>query len=412
MRYSFRSAQRVRKTVRCAIAGAVTTGLLVGAAAIASTPSTQTAFAFRKDSFGIAPGAGFFLNPPVLERGLNDYKALGVRWIRSTIPWKNFQPNDPATLPAGAEKYNWRGVDGFVATMHSPAYSGLFNLIITIESPPDWAAKSTRVGRIACTEQPPFDLASCAAASAALAQHLSGTASVFELENSPNMSPSGIVDGSGDGIWKSPNPCGYTQLLKQSYPAIKAVRPDATVLVGGIGGVRDKPGYKMPADTFLAALYTYGAQGSFDGVSYHPYSNPNMPCSPYDAICTYSSEPSRKDPYGLKNGWDRMLHARDIMVARGDSAKKIWMTEYGGPTAGPVDGYRVLTEAEQATLLVAGYARNSQYSWAGPLCWFTYQDEGVNPLTDPSGDWMGLVRKDFSRKPAFTAYQNLTNMAT
>lgn len=411
MRSSFRSGQRFRKALRVAVVGVAGTGLLVGAGALASTPPRQTAFVMHKEAFGVAPGAGFFLNPVVLQRGLNDYKTLGVRWIRSTIPWKNFQPTDPALLAPGAEKYNWRSVDGFVATMHSPANAGLFNLIVTIESPPDWAAKPTRIAPIACAAQPPFDLQSYADASAALAQHLGGTASVFELENSPNMSPKGAYDGTGDGLWSAPNPCGYTQLLKKTYPAVKAVRPDATVLVGGIGGVRDDPGQKMPADTFLSALYASGAKGSFDGVSYHPYSNPNLPCASSDAICTYSSNPSRKDPYGLKNGWDRMLNARSIMVAQGDSTKKIWMTEFGGPTAGPAGGYRVLTENEQALLLVAGYARNSQYDWAGPLCWFTYQDEGVNPVTDPSGDWMGLVRKDFSRKPSFVAYQNLTRLA-
>ena len=111
----------------------------------------------------------------------------------------------------------------------------------------------------------------------------------------------------------------------------------------------------------------------------------------------------------MKNGWDRMLHARSIMVAHGDSAKKIWMTEYRRPDGRTCGRLPCSPRTSQATLLVAGFARNSQYSWAGPLCWFTYQDQGVNPNTDPGGDWMGLVRKDYSRKPAFTAYQNLTS---
>jgi hypothetical protein len=407
MRNSFRNVQRVRKALRVAIVGVAGTGLLIGAGALAQTPSPQFSFTLHKEAFGVAPGAGFFLNAPVLARGLDDYKTLGVRWIRSTIPWKNFQPSDPTTLAPGEQMYNWRSVDGFVATMHSPAYAGLFNLIITIESPPDWAANPARIAPIACGAQAPFDLQSYADASAALAQHLQGTAAVFELENSPNIAPV----GNSRGFWAQPNPCGYTQLLKKTYPAIKAVRPDATVLVGGIGGVQDKLGEKMAADTFLAYLYSYGAQGSFDGVSYHPYTNPYLPCASTDPICVFDPNPSRKDPYGLKNGWDRMLNAHNIMAAHGEGEKKIWMTEFGGATNGPPDGYRVLTEAEQATLLVAGYARNSQYTWAGPMCWFTYQDEGVNPLTDPSGDWMGLVRTDYSRKPAFAAYENLTRIA-
>ena len=408
MRRSFRSVQRLRSALRYAVVGVAGTALFVGAGALAQSPSPQPAFTLHKDAFGIAPGAGFFLNPAKLDRGLTDFRALGVHWIRSVIPWKNFQPNDPTT--SGADSYNWKSVDGFVATMHQPENVGRFELIVTIESPPPWAAQPSRIAPVACPGTLPFDLQSYAAASAALAEHLRGTASVFELENSPNISPKGSTNGTGDGLWPSPNPCGYTQLLKKTYAAIKQVRPDATVLVGGIGGVRDNTG-RMAADTFLAALYANGARGSFDGVSYHPYSNPNLPCSSADAVCTFSSVTSRKDLYGMKNGWNRMLNARSIMVANGDSAKKIWMTEYGGPTNGPAGGSHVLTEAEQATLLIAGYARNSQYSWAGPLCWFTWQDEGVNPATDPGGDWMGLVRPDYSPKPAFSAYQRLTQMA-
>ena len=95
MRRSFRSVQRLRSALRYAVVGVAGTALFVGAGALAQSPSPQPAFTLHKDAFGIAPGAGFFLNPAKLDRGLTDFRALGVHWIRSVIPWKNFQPNDP-----------------------------------------------------------------------------------------------------------------------------------------------------------------------------------------------------------------------------------------------------------------------------------------------------------------------------
>jgi hypothetical protein len=70
-------------------------------------------------------------------------------------------------------------------------------------------------------------------------------------------------------------------------------------------------------DTFLADLYAAGAKGFFDGVSYHSY--------------TWPQTPSHDSPTG---GWNRMLKARQTMVDNGDGAKKIWVTEFGAPTAG------------------------------------------------------------------------------
>jgi hypothetical protein len=412
MQVSFRTLRRSRAAARITLVACVAGALSVGSAALAQSQATSPNYSLAKAEFGIAPGAGFFLNNPQLTRGLDDFKTLGVHWIRSVIPWQNFEPADPATLPAGASKWNWKAVDAFVSTMHSPAYNGMFSLIITVDSPPAWANLRSHIAPINCPIQAPFDLQAYADATAALAQHLQGTANVFELENSPNIGLNSPAHGSTLGVWPVPNPCGYTQLLKLTTPAVHAVNPNATVLVGGIGGDRDIPGDRMAADTFLSALYANGAQGSFDGVSYHPYTTPNLPCAPSAPVCTFDPSTSWKDAYGMRNGWDRMLNARNIMVANGDTNKKIWITEFGGPTNGPATRPVVLTQTQQATLLTAGIDRASQYPWVATMCWFTYQDaSSANPATSPTGDWMGLVNANYTHKLAFATYQNLTATA-
>jgi hypothetical protein len=99
------------------------------------------------------------------------------------------------------------------------------------------------------------------------------------------------------------------------------------------------------------------------------------------------------------------------MVAYGDSAKKMWITEFGGPTAGPRGASKVLSDQQQAALLTAGFQRASQYPWVAEMSWFTYDDKGGNPESDPGGGWMGLVRKNGTHKPSFGAYEKLTAKA-
>jgi hypothetical protein len=381
---------------------------------VASAQSASSAqFALQKPDFGLTPGSGFFLDQTHIRSGLDDFKRLGVHWIRSTIPWQNFQPEDPLHRTPGKPVYNWKGVDELVKTLHEPAYKGRFDLIVTVENPPLWAKVRSRIARIACPMQAPFDLASYASATAALAAHLKGTAHVFEVQNSPNIGLRSPAHDKLIAVWPSPNPCGYTRLLKLTTAAVHRLGIGALVLVGGIGGSKDIPQERTAADHFLAQLYAYGARGAFDGVSFHPYSSPQMPCAPNDSICRYDPSllSAKKDPYGMTNGWDRMLSARRIMVAHHDGNKKIWITEFGGPTAGPQSDGRVLTQPQQAVLLASGFLRASQYSWVAEMSWFTYSDKSGNPQADPIGGWMGLRDRLGARKLSYLVYAYLTALA-
>ena len=141
-----------------------------------------------------------------------------------------------------------------------------------------------------------------------------------------------------------------------------------------------------------------GARGFFDGVSYHPYSTPWLPCDPSTPVCTFDPSTSGKDVYGMRNGWDRMLNARNIMVANGDSAKQIWITEFGAPTNGPGG----VSEQDQAAILTNGFNLWQTYTWGGAMCWFSYRDKGNDPSTHK--DWFGLVDNTGAKKPSNDAF--------
>jgi polysaccharide biosynthesis protein PslG len=396
--------RRARRVLVLLVVIATALGSLgVNALRSAGASSTQgPRYHLVRSHFGLTPGSGFFLDQAHLRSGLDDMEKLGVRWIRSTIPWQNIQPE-----PNGP--FNWKGVDQLAATLRMPQYRGHFSLIVTFEAPPGWAFAKSRVKHVDCASQPPFDLGEYAHALAALAGHLKSLAHVFEVENSPNIARRGPLHADPYTVWSTPNPCGYAKLITMTTAAVHHAQPGATVLVGGIGGTHDVPHQRMAADEFLYGLYLYHAK--FDGVSYHPYSTPHLPCAPSKSICAFDPNPTMKDNYGMRNGWDRMLNARRVMVAFGDASKKIWITEFGGPTKAQRGTPKALSEGEQANLLAAGFQRASQYSWVSEICWFTYSDRGGNPQADPAGGWMGLIRANGTNKPAFSTYQRLARAA-
>ncbi|WP_371478567.1 hypothetical protein [Kitasatospora sp. NBC_00315] len=72
-----------------------------------------------------------------------------------------------------------------------------------------------------------------------------------------------------------------------------------------------------PPDVFLRLAYDRAAgQPMFDALAIHPYTQPSMPAAHPPA-------------YG---GWGAVPALRDLMVAHGDGAKPMWITEVGAPT--------------------------------------------------------------------------------
>jgi hypothetical protein len=91
------------------------------------------------------------------------------------------------------------------------------------------------------------------------------------------------------------------------------------------------------------------------------------------------------------------------MVANGDGAKKIWATEFGAPTNGPTGTF--VSEDAQSRMVSTGLSLFRSYDWAGPLFWYSGRDVGTS--TSTRENFFGLLRNDFSPKPAYLALRNL-----
>ena len=169
--------------------------------------------------------------------------------------------------------------------------------------------------------------------------------------------------------------------------AVAQVGAPPLVVTGGLSPAPDDGGNVAPV-TFLKGIYSHGGKGAFDAVGHHPYC---APAFPGDAQWW--------------SAWFQMTGAktslRSVMADNGDAGKQIWATEYGAPTNGPSGSF--VSEQTQAAMLERAYKLFDSYSWAGPMFWYAPRDEGTN--TGRRDDFYGLVRNDFSAKPALAAYR-------
>jgi hypothetical protein len=303
------------------------------------------------------PGVG--VREPTAAQ-IADVKALGAHWVRVFATWPDLEPQP-----------------GYFAASWLGKYEHLFavlpagtKVIIDVVGAPSWETHSSDV------HAPPANPNDYAAFLGGLARRWAGRVAAYEIwneEDSPNW-------------WTgAPDPAAYAQLLKATYPAVKAADPSATVVLGGLTGNDFQ---------FLEGVYQAGGKGSFDAVGVHTDTACDV-LSPYDFL---RGSDNRMIP-------DSFLAYREVhatMLANGDD-KPIWMTEMSWRTTnavcseGAFAGHKPegVTPEQQATYLRQAYHCLAQYPYVQVGLWY--------PLEDERALVSGLVRADGSRKPSFAA---------
>ena len=196
--------------------------------------------------------------------------------------------------------------------------------------------------------------------------------------------------------WWTGTPAQYAALLRTAYAAIKAADPKATVLLGGLTG-NDV--------SYLNELYGAGARGSFDAVAVHTDTACNV-TSPY--VFEFDRGTQTINQYFFLGF--TAIHA--AMIAAGDGAKPIYMTELGWSSTtaecetGAWAGQKLagVGEQTQATYLQQAYhcLAQPQYAYVKAAMWFELVDDGDS--TAPLDNY-GLLDNDYTPKPAFAAFE-------
>jgi len=338
-------------------------GLVVAAVVAALTSRSQEARAE-----GGTPGelAGFSPGGPLLwesdgdlARDLDAMAGTGARWLRVDFDWPSIEPSPGA--------FSWAATDRVVREAQARG----FGIIALPAYTPAWARPAGTTDK-----HPPSQPADFAAfvRAAALRFAPSGV-KVWEVWNEPNTT----------SFWEPrPDAAAYATLLREAAAAVRGIDASTTVLSGGLSPAVDaSDGSQIAPVTFLQRLYAAGGGPSFDSVGIHPYSYPALPLDPTTAAW---------------NTLVRLPLLYAVMVANGDGAKKVWATEYGAPTAGS----GAVSEARQVQMVTAAYTAFAAWPWTGPMLWYSLRDQGTDP--GDREDHFGLIRRDFTPKPAMAAF--------
>ena len=310
----------------------------------------------RAFEVGITPGWSILLMPePRLNRTLDAFQTMGMQWLRIDLDW--------GSIEGTSGRYDWSLPDRVIAAAGARG----MKVMPILTAAPKWA--SGRSGKYPPRHAPDFARFAAAAAK----RYADKGVVAWEIWNEANLKD----------FWQPyPAPARYAELLIAASSAIKRIDPNATVLTTGMGPARitRKHGH-VNAEDFLRALYRNGARDSFDGVAFHPYTYPGFPSLGTEG-----------------NAFHRLKGLRQIMVANGDQAKRIWLTEFGAPTG--TDPMAV-SQSRQAGILTSGIRTARALPWIELLMIYGGVDQGRRRANRE--DNFGMLTVDFNPKKSYRA---------
>jgi uncharacterized protein YgiM (DUF1202 family) len=342
--------------------------------AVASAPAAPPAAA---PNTGTGFGYGITVNTWQGDKqGTADQvKQLGFTWVKQQVRWEYAEPTQGAV--------NWQEMDSIVDTMNGNGINVMFSVVTS----PPWARPT-----LGGTGGPPEDFQLFANFLGTMAGRYCGRLQAIEVWNEQNLRR----EWEGFPL----EPAAYMNLLKPAYNAIKGACPQMLV----ISGATTPAGYSDVAFDdidYLRGMYQHGLRDYSDGIGIHPSGFANPPGVRFEdwASGNYDapSHVNHRSFYFLST----LEQSRRVMEENGDSAKKLWPTEFGwGSLPQPFPGYEYqsrIGEGTQAQWIVQsfGIMRDSGYV-AVPMLW---------NLNYPRDTEMGAFA--VSGRPAFDALKQM-----
>ena len=290
-----------------------------------------------------------------MQRELDLAHRLGANVIRVDVAWGNIE------WEGKGRHSNWY-VPKLDRFMQGASARGM-KVIAALWSTPCWASSAPASLKQGCAEgwwsrgvasYPPRNPDDYGDIARWLTSRYGSRLAALEVWNEPNLENRFFL--------RSSDPAGaYATLLRAAYPKAKAGNAGVPVLAGALAGT-DRG--------FLADLYARGIRGSYDGLAVHPYADPS---------------------------WTGLAAFRAAQQGAGDHSP-LWATEFGWSTTAVGWG---VSEAGQASGLRAAIARLDGLPYVQAASVYNLRDKGLD--RSAMEDNFGLVRRDFSEKPAYRA---------
>lgn len=313
-----------------------------------------------------------------LERSTSEATTLGdlaaqagARWTREELSWANIERT-------GKGQFAWSTYDtrlGIAAANH-------LDVVGMLLTTPRWASSNPGASDYYWYE--PVDFTDYFDFVRAAVGRWKSQIHVWEIWNEPNHQPT----------WNCLNNCNraahYAALLQGAYTAVKAVDPQARVLIGGLY-IHDTNNEGMAfLDQVIAAT---GGAIPFDGLSIHTYMPDRIP----ESIDPQTVVQNFQYRLNLANGW---------ITAHNGQPGEIWITEDGRSTCtggAACPATQTWSEDQQASMLVRMYGIAAASPRVVHFDWFQFEDKFNNPANLYGG--MAIVHDNYTIKPAWTAYK-------
>jgi hypothetical protein len=295
-----------------------------------------------------------------VDKTMDMIAATHVTAVRLMIPW--------AGVEATQGILDWSSID---KTVNSAAARNLA-VVGLVNSTPRWAVASG--GQYLSGAPASADV--YADFVAQFVARYPGKIAAVEIWNEPNAVT----------FWTpKPDPAGYVQLLKASYPKVKAINPSIVVLAAGLGSVISLASLAINPVAYVTQMYAAGAKPYFDALSFHPYNYKLK----FSAGMGTANSPLQQ-----------LVQMREVMIANGDDGKKIWSTEYGQPAS---DG----GEANENAFIADVLQKWQEVPYTGPMFIYTTRDRQTGAYS--AKDTFGIFDTNWTPK---TAQQTVAAGAT
>jgi hypothetical protein len=292
-------------------------------------------------------------NRESLERSIALMKEAGIGFVRVDFGWQDIEP--------AQGRIDYAKYDALVELLSRNKIS----ILGILDYSADWASPN------GSWNYPNPDSTFFLRYARGVVQRYKGKVKYWELWNEPD---SRIYWNPQDGLK------GYVDLLKAVYVELKKIDPSCKILNGGLSS----------GLTGVNHLYDNGGQGYFDIMNIHIFETP-------------------LDSQAIKRAQAFVRLTRKVMVKNNDAKKKIWISEIGCP--GVKRGSkknnwwmgRNPSENDQARWVKEVYGHLLKDKSVEVVFWAFFRD--TNDHWQNGVDHFGLVRNDFSPKPAYEAYK-------
>ncbi|MCL5950768.1 MAG: beta-galactosidase [Chloroflexi bacterium] len=227
-----------------------------------------------------------------IQKTLEMVREMGAPWIVEYFPWGYIENSQG--------EYDWQHAD--LVVDHARA-QGL-TVIARLGFVPAWARPKDSVTSYLDDAHVPL----FANFVQAFVNHFRGRVSYIIIWNEPNV--------SFEWGYRPVDPAGYTRLLQAAYVAAKQADPSVQVLAGALAPTLAAPGSTdtMSDLEYLQKMYDAGAKNYFDILAVHAY-----------GWTAPADDPPSPGVVNFRR--TELLH--DIMIANGDGAKHVMITEGG-----------------------------------------------------------------------------------